>query len=40
MDDMEIMGFGLCKTCQDRVRIRKAKERLAVLKARSKKRKK
>jgi len=34
---MDGMGFGLCKTCADKARAKKAKEKAAMLAARKKK---
>lgn len=39
-DGIDVLGFGLCKTCQDTVRERKAKERAIAIAARAAKAKK
>lgn len=39
-DGLGALGFGLCKTCQDTVRERKAKERAAAIAAKIAKAKK
>jgi hypothetical protein len=39
-DNIDVLGFGLCKICQDTVRERKAKERAAAIAAKAAKAKK
>ncbi len=39
-DGTDVLGFGLCKTCQDTVKERKAKERAAAIAAKIAKAKK
>lgn len=36
-DGLQVLGFGLCKTCRDKKKIQKSKERAAMLAARKKK---
>lgn len=37
IEDNDDMGFGVCDKCQEKIKVRKAKEKTALLAARAKK---